>query len=462
MDFEPRTSASWTRAAFSPAPHQRQDVAIAGIGDSDIVRAALTDPALQRRVAVRYERDRAPPHGIILWRCETAEGEPLHRAVERAWHRPPYALTVRLMQYAPGQERPEILDEGTIGTRGPKRAYRTAVDRLAMRFVRDAALGVGRGASGVAPAKPAHGMPGPLQYRRARWRERLLTEWWSLGHAEAGFDALLGGAGLGKVRWLRPAAGTHYLADPFPWHGRGLLLAEEMPVHGGPGRIVAVRPGEETVGPTILADGEHHSYPCTLREGEAEYCVPETTRRGGTRIFRLGTDGHLALVAEPAPHLRLADPTLFRHGGLYWLACTDLDIGAHDNLCLLWARAVGGPWTAHTRWPVKIDVRGARPAGSPFAWGGALYRPAQDCAATYGAGVAIHRIEQLSPEAFSETLVQVLRPDPAGPFPDGLHTLVHDGERFWVDGKRFVLSPSAIGAKLADRVRRGRTATEAH
>jgi hypothetical protein len=222
MDFAPSTSPGWTRGGFHPSPpSERPDVVIAGVGASEIVRAALTDAALQQRLCLRYEPDRAPPHGTTLWRCETAAGEPLHRVVKSAWHRSPYALTVRLVQYLPGRATPEILDEGTLGTRGPRRAFESAADRLAMRFVRDAALGLSRGASADPPAGPPRGPGGRLDYQRARWRERVLTEWWSLGHAATGFEALVHGAGLGPVRWLRPRAGTHYLADPFPWPGTG-------------------------------------------------------------------------------------------------------------------------------------------------------------------------------------------------------------------------------------------------
>jgi hypothetical protein len=198
----------------------------------------------------------------------------------------------------------------------------------------------------------------------------------------------------------------------------------------------------------VLDDGYHHSYPCTFRDGDTAYCVPEATERGATLIHRLDHDGRLTPVADPAPHCRLADPTLFHWNGVYWLACTDLDMGAHDNLCLLYASAVTGPWTPHARWPVKIDVRCARPAGMVFSAGGRLYRPAQDCAATYGAAVAIHEILTLDQAEFRESLVTVLRPDPDGPFPHGLHTLVHDGERFWLDGKRFVFDLGLLRRKV--------------
>jgi hypothetical protein len=60
----------------------------------------------------------------------------------------------------------------------------------------------------------------------------------------------------------------------------------------------------------------------------------------------------------------------------------------------------------------------------------------------------------LTETEFRESLVTVLRPDRSGPFPDGLHTLVHDGERFWLDGKRFVLDLGLFRQKLMGRLSR--------
>ena len=85
---------------------------------------------------------------------------------------------------------------------------------------------------------------------------------------------------------------------------------------------------------------------------------------------------------------------------------------------------------------------------------GRLFRPGQDCAATYGAAVVVHEILTLTGTDFREVPVAELRPDKSGPFPHGLHTLVHDGERFWVDGKRFVLDLSVFRKKILGRASR--------
>jgi hypothetical protein len=432
---------------------------LAGVDSSRIVDAALADTALTEVALPRFEPACSPPCDALLWRLETATGMSLNQPglLARHWHRPPYALTMRLVQYQPNSIVPEVLDEGTLGTRGSLTLFKAAVDRLAMRFVRDAALGFGRGpAETMAAPPPGKSLPGWMDAMLAKWHGRLMTEWWGIGSASAPMDHVLLGGGFGEIAWYRSGDRHHYLADPFPWFGTDRILCEEMPLTHGVGRIVAVSVHDDTLVPSavLLDDGQHHSYPCTLRDGDSVYCVPESPERGTTRIHRLDDDGRLVPICDVAPYARLADPTLFRWKGQYWLACTDLDLGSHDNLCLLHAPTVAGPFTPHTHWPVKIDIRGARPAGMLFNFDGRLFRPGQDCAATYGAAVAIHEILALTETEFREAPVALLRPDKSGPFPHGLHTLVHDGTRFWVDGKRYKFDPGLLRRKLVRRVSR--------
>jgi hypothetical protein len=176
--------------------------------------------------------------------------------------------------------------------------------------------------------------------------------------------------------------------------------------------------------------------------------LPEATNRGATTLYRLVPDKDPTPVCAVAPGRRLADPTFFVCADRYWIACTDLDIGQHDNLCLLHADKPTGPWQPHRCTPVKFDVCGARPAGPLFRIGSQLFRPGQDCARTYGAALVVHRIDALSPELYRETVVARLRPDPEGPFPHGLHTLAADQERVWVDGKRFVFDLAGLQRKI--------------
>jgi len=83
---------------------------------------------------------------------------------------------------------------------------------------------------------------------------------------------------------------------------------------------------------------------------------------------------------------------------------------AWDELHVFHADSPLGPWTPHPRNPVVSDVRRARPAGRLFRYNGAWYRPAQDCAAGYGAGLAIQRITRLDTERYEEAPVASLTP----------------------------------------------------
>ena len=94
------------------------------------------------------------------------------------------------------------------------------------------------------------------------------------------------------------------------------------------------------------------------------------------------------------------------------------------------------PVDAHARNPVKYDVCSARSGGTPFVYRGQLYRPGQDCSETYGGAVRLNRITRLTPQEFAEETAAVVRPDPKGPYPSGLHTLSAFGDWTLIDGKR--------------------------
>ena len=101
-----------------------------------------------------------------------------------------------------------------------------------------------------------------------------------------------------------------------------------------------------------------------------------------------------------------------------------------------------GPWRAHPGNPVKVDIRSARPGGTPFVQDGVLYRPAQDCSRTYGGRIIINRVLTLTPLAFREEAFVPVDPEHAGPYPSGLHTLCEVGNTTLIDGRRFVFVPA--------------------
>ena len=437
--------------------HDWRVVTIAGLDLTGATREVLHNVGMQHETLVRCHVNAAPPYATELLRMEGLNGTPLTRdTVKQFWHRAPYVIPLRLVRYGPASSNPEILDLAAIGTQGSEAEYLARVERIVAQLVEDAIVGTNRGQAELS-VDAVRGAPqrshrrAAVDYLIARWHRRLFSERWSVGLTTTPIINILSAGATGAVQWQPTDYRKSYLADPFPLPGTDQLLCEEMPLDGGVGRVVALSPDAEgawRMSSIVLDDDEHHSYPCTFKDGARTFFLPEATNRGGTTLYELPPDGAPKQVCAVALGRRLADPTLFKHENRYWIACTDLDIGTHDNLCFLYADQPEGPWRPHRCTPVKFDICGARPAGSVFRIGAALFRPGQDCARTYGAAVVVHRIECLTPDTYRESVVTRLVPDPDGPFPHGLHTLSVDSERVWLDGKRFVFDTAQLPRKV--------------
>src|SRR5262249_15349697 len=107
-----------------------------------------------------------------------------------------------------------------------------------------------------------------------------------------------------------------------------------------------------------------------------------------------------------------------------------------------------GPWTAHRRNPVLVDVATARPAGHVIRRDGKLIRPFQDCRNGYGTALGLAEITRLDDDAFEQRVETLLHPGPLWPR-RRLHTLNRAGRLECIDG-------SAWSSKLLERLARGR------
>ena len=280
---------------------------------------------------------------------------------------------------------------------------------------------------------------------RNRWRSVVRAlfrfEEWNIGLIDAPVETLIEGV-KPAIRWLQRPQPFGYAADPFLLRdGRGgelRVLYEDFDYRSWKGDISAIgidgRAGPP-VPQSMLSAAGHRSYPYVFRHNGRLYCVPESADAGEIALYRVDTD-RLTRIATLVPDVAALDATVVRHDGRWWLFHTDREAGSCERLYIRFADALEGPWLPHAQNPVKVDIRSARPGGTPFLRDGHLYRPAQDCAETYGGRVRLHRIDVLSPTEFSEEEVAVVAPDPDGPYPDGLHTVSGDGGFTVVDGKR--------------------------
>jgi hypothetical protein len=276
-----------------------------------------------------------------------------------------------------------------------------------------------------------------------RWLRHILAEQWTIGVVDAPIHSFLAGRIPGPVSWL-PETTSGFFADPFGIErtdGTLGLLAEAYDAGAGRAAIAALPYDGRAFGApaTALSGTQHLSYPYLLQwEGEI-YCVPECWSSGEVSLYRAVTfPGHWEKDAVLIRDFDAVDSTVFRHDGLWWLACTrKKDHGSNEALYLFHASELHGPWRPHARNPVRRGRAGSRPGGTPFEHAGVLYRPAQDCSRTYGGRIIVQEVVALTTERFDERPCCCIDPDPDGPYPHGLHTLSAAGRYTLIDGKRF-------------------------
>jgi len=273
---------------------------------------------------------------------------------------------------------------------------------------------------------------------------------WNIGVIDQPIEDFVNPRAVRKpIRWLPTPAPGEFVADPFGWLREGQLtvFCEHLDYGGDAvGTIAAIQPNGRAprvpvnIGPVPRV---HLSYPAIFEHEGRVLCIPETQGAREVALYELQRfPDQWVKVATLLADCMIVDATVFRHGDLWWLAGASDPGGAHlgADLHLWYATDILGPWTAHAANPVKTDVGSARPAGFPFVWEGALYRPAQDSSQTYGSRVVINRIVALTPTTFREEPAAFVAPDAGGPYPDGLHTLSGVGGVTLVDGKRLSFS----------------------
>jgi hypothetical protein len=285
---------------------------------------------------------------------------------------------------------------------------------------------------------------------------------WGLGLLRAPIESLLDARPAKTIEWLPVARGHTFFADPFAIEQTGTRYCffEELPYRSNRGKIsFFALDGPDALTPyEALSLPYHLSYPFLLRHEGEILCIPEASASGRVAAYSARDFPHgwreRATLLENFPGV---DPTLFEHEGRWWLFCTDGKQGWNADLYAWHAEDPFATWHPHARNPIKRDLAGSRPAGTPFRANGRLYRPGQNCADHYGAGVIFNEILELSPLHFREERVAVLEPVAGGPYPDGLHTVSACGDITVVDGNRLYFEPFQAVRTLgryANKVRR--------
>ncbi|SDO15168.1 glucosamine inositolphosphorylceramide transferase family protein [Halobacillus aidingensis] len=298
------------------------------------------------------------------------------------------------------------------------------------------------------------------KHQAKRWYKRLFGyEYWNIGIVKQPLQDFLSENPL-EIEWLFPDKKLYY-ADPFAYEADGelRLIFEEVDhrvVKGFISECHLMNEGEDK-GKYILRKGTmnlptHMSYPYIVEDGNHYYCIPETSESKKVTLHQWDDETkEWREVKTILKGVAAVDSTIIHWNGRWWLFCTRASSLQTENyeLHIFYSDHLLGAWKEHAANPVKYDIRSARPAGTPFVRNDVLYRPAQDCSATYGGSIVLNRVEELSPDKFQEEPVSHLKQPPGSLYPDGLHTMSYARENIsLVDGKRIDYHPLNLIKKL--------------
>jgi len=205
-----------------------------------------------------------------------------------------------------------------------------------------------------------------------------------------------------------------FVADPFLFREAGvwyLFFEVYRPAQYGWGYI-GVATSQDAVnwsyaGPAIDDDTNHLSYPHVFKWGEDFYMTPCLYPSPEVRLYRTSPEDFpfewSPVAAIVTGHEPLADPTVFRHGDLWWMFVAN----STSNTCwLYYSDDLEDPdaWIEHHSSPIIRDDRGrARPGGRVVVLGdGRIFRPAQKCWPLYGEELRLFEVTVLNTEFYAE------------------------------------------------------------
>jgi hypothetical protein len=245
------------------------------------------------------------------------------------------------------------------------------------------------------------------------------------------------------ARELPVPRGYTILADPFLC-ANGDVLAEGVHARSGLGHILRI--AHDGAVETVMAGQGHASYPAVVATAAGEAMLPETARWATPALYPLDGSARVPLAIEGDP--RLLDPTLFAHGGQFYLFANDHGVGPHAQM--LWvADAQTGPYRRHPASPIRISPRGGRMGGAILGLNGRLYRLGQDGARGYGERLVAFEVTTLTLDAYAEREAgEIAFAGVRGP-----HTLNVNADRMVFDHYHERFAPLAGVRRLMARLR---------
>ena len=173
----------------------------------------------------------------------------------------------------------------------------------------------------------------------------------------------------------------------------------------------------EITKPVIILDKPYHlSFPYMFEFENNYYMVPETSPNKTIDLYKCTNFPYQwDFVQTLMEGVAAVDTVIQHHDGKWWMFTNIMEVeGSNllDELFLFSSDSIfSKTWNPHPLNPIVSDVKSARGAGQIFPYKGNLFRPAQNCANTYGYGMTINKIIKWNEDEYEEEIVNSINPD---------------------------------------------------
>jgi hypothetical protein len=154
----------------------------------------------------------------------------------------------------------------------------------------------------------------------------------------------------------------------------------------------------------VLREYTHLAYPYVFNHNGKWYMTPDKGM-GEFRIYRASSfPNKWELIETPLSEISISDPTLIYHHETWCAFFAD-----EDGTVLYYADHLeNGNWTPHPENPISTADYNLRPAGRPYATDEKLIFFFQDCRDSYGSGISVYEISELSKTSYDHTEIGYL------------------------------------------------------
>ena len=243
------------------------------------------------------------------------------------------------------------------------------------------------------------------------FNHKFFYEQWIIGIAKGDMESMIRSKEFDpEIVWLPIKNFEENWADPFivkADDGSYDVYYEKFYDHPGVGSIwrMKINKDLEVISHNEVLDRNFHlSYPYIFLENVKFYIIPETAEIGKLSCYEYNHAENKIIKTNHLIDQALHDATILKHNGKYWVfgMQRSKDDRSMYESWVYHAEIFDGQYIPHSQNPVKVSLKGTRPAGDFIRINGDIYRPVQDCEKEYGKSIIINKLKKICESSIEE------------------------------------------------------------